>query len=349
MSIVEDDYMAVDPEMARIWAEDEDPTFTEIRANMPDEEPVSEQPEDAIDQSEESVEETEVEVEEEVQAENSDETTQDAEDTDTATDEEVAQAVQNFKVKANGTEFDLSIDELLKLAPKGLDYHKKTQEIAPWRKTISALKDNGLNEQDVNLMIDVLKGNKDAIAEVLKRTQVDPLEVDIDKNAQFIPNTYGQDDTTLRIQEIVSAIHQDPEYQTTAHVVDDIWDNASRDIIRQNPDMIAGLHADVKDGTYNIIAPLAFKMKALDGRGLSDIEYYMEAGRQYFANQEATTAQQVQTQQVQQRQADIQNMATKRKAASPTKSTSGRRDVIDYLDENDEAFDEWYKNLQAKM
>ena len=40
--------------------------------------------------------------------------------------------------------------------------------------------------------------------------------------------------------------------------------------------------------------------------------------------------------------------SAKRKAAAPTKAAASR-DVIDYLDDSDEAFDDWYKRLQDDM
>lgn len=346
---VEDEYMKVDPEMERIWREDEDPSFTEIRAAIPADEE-SEQPEASAEPEDSDEEDPETESEDE-ESEGADESQPDEEEESEPKVEEVKST--SYKVKANQMEFDLSVDELVKLAPKALDYTKKMQEIAPWRKSISALKESGMGEQDVNLMIDVLKGDKAAIAEVLKRTQVDPLDLDTDAKEAYVPNQYGTDEATARIEEIVSQIRREPEYMITEQVIDETWDSKSRTIIAKNPDMITGLHLDVKSGVYQQIAPMALKMKALDGGRLADVEYYIEAGREFYAKQapvEAEVVKQVVAQkQVEERQADIKEMSSKRKAASPTKRMSGKRDVIDYLSDDDESYEEWYKQKIASV
>lgn len=334
MSTVEEATMSVDPEMAKIWAEDEDLDFIAMRANEEQEEPESEQPEDTDVSTEDSEEDETIvdEVEEES-----------TEDKPEVTEETVEDKPSSYKVKANNMEMELTVEELQKLAPKALDYTKKMQEIAPWRKSISALKENGLGEQDINLMIDVLKGDKNAINEVLKRTKVDPLELDTDGKQEYVPTSYGKDELSLRIDEIVQEIGHDEEYRITANIVDDVWDSKSREEFRKNPDLIVELHKDVKSGVYDKIAPMAMKMKVLDGAKHSDMDYYIEAGRQYYQGQEKVA----EVQKVSAKQESIKDMADKRKAATPTKSTSGKRSVIDYLDDNDEEFDEWYKKLQA--
>lgn len=346
---VEDEYMKVDPEMERIWREDEDPSFTEIRAAIPADEE-SEQPEESAE-PEDSDEEEETDEADEVTEES--DGADDSQPEDEEKEPKAEPVSTSYKVKANQMEFDLSVDELVKLAPKALDYTKKMQEIAPWRKSISALKESGMGEQDVNLMIDVLKGDKAAIAEVLKRTQVDPLDLDTEAKEAYVPNQYGTDETTAQIEDIVSQIRREPEYMITEQVIDETWDSKSRNIIAKNPDMIMGLHLDVKSGVYQQIAPMALKMKALDGGRLADVEYYIEAGREFYAKQapvEAEVVKQVVAQdKVKERQTDIEEMSSKRKAASPTKRMSGKRDVIDYLSDDDESYEEWYKQKIASV
>lgn len=331
MTNVEDEFMAVDPEMERIWREDDEPSLNEVRASLPvdedDEEIELEQPEDTAD-TEDSNDEEEVESEEVEESER---------DEPEAKDDKPV----SYKVRANNMDLDLTVEELQKLAPKALDYTKKMQEIAPWRKSISALKDNGLTEHDVNLMIDVMKGDKTAIEEVLRRTKVDPLDVDTDSKEVYVPKQYGRDETVMAIEEIVEQISNDAEYKITEQVVDREWDSRSRQTMAQDPNMIMGLHNDIKNGIYDKVAPIAFKMKAMDGGRLSDLDYYIEAGRQLFSNPQNTEVREVV--QENKRQTEIKEMASRRKAASPTKSTSGKRDVIDYLNDNDEDYEDWYK------
>lgn len=345
METPEHDEFDIDPEMERIWREDEDPSFTEIRSTIPEEEEeILEQPEDTADTEDSENEDNEVETEDD---ETEEEGIQKDQPEAEVEEPKVEAKSESYKVKANGQEFDFSLDELKQLAPKAMDYTKKMQEIAPWRKSISALKESGMGESDVNLMIDALKGNKQAIAEVLKRTSVDALDIDTDSKSEYTPKQYGKDETVQAIEEIVQSISADVEYATTERVIDHQWDNASRQAMAKNPSMIRGLHEDVKNGIYSKVAPIAEKMKALGDGRKSDLEYYIEAGKQFYANAEKTAQVEVNT--VDKKQADIKEMSNKRKAATPTRSGSGKRDVINYLDDNDESYDEWYKSLQARQ
>ena len=72
MSTTESDFMAVDPEMERIWREDDEPSFTEIRATMTDEEEIVEESEQPTEEVMDSVE-NETEVEDEVEESEEDE------------------------------------------------------------------------------------------------------------------------------------------------------------------------------------------------------------------------------------------------------------------------------------
>ena len=361
MDTIQEEEFAIDPEQAAIWNDDSDIDLSQI----PREEEVSE-----IDEPQ-PIEEDEIvdELPEEEEIVEEDEELEQPEDLDSSQDNDITDNVpedetleednseaseekvtpETYKVKANNMEFDFSIEELTALAPKAMDYTKKMQEIAPWRKTISALKEQGLGEQDVNLMIDVLKGDKTAIGEVLKRTGVDTLDLDIDEEQPYQPNDYGKTEQVQRIEEIVTTISADPEYRITEQVIDSQWDVDSRSAMAQNPDMIMGLHQDIKNGVYDKVAPIAFKMKAMNvgTPGMSDLDYYIAAGKEFYS-QEQNTQIQEQKEARQTRENNIQTMAPKRKAAAPSRTNSSKRDVIDYLAEDDESFDEWYKDLMSK-
>jgi hypothetical protein len=264
--------------------------------------------------------------------------------------------VPTYQMKANGMEFEFTPDELIALAQKGMDYTKKTQQIKPWRETISALEEAKLGKEDVNLMIDVLSGNKDAIAEVIKKAGLDPLDLNTEES-NYVPKNYGRNSVELEISDVIETIAKDPEYRTTSYIVEKDWDDASREAFVKDPNMIAALHVDVKNGNYDKVAPLMLKKKALDGGRKSDIEYYIEAGAEYHAEQRAKQAQEAakaeQAKKVEQvkkqaaKQTAVKKAARKRKAAATTKPTGKTQSVVDYLD--DDLSDEEFSKLMEKQ
>ena len=281
------------------------------------------------------------------------------------------QEVQKYKFKANGKEYELTDEEMRTQFPKvfgqAMDYTKKTQALKPWRQTIDALESAKISHNDVSLMIDVLRGDKQAIAEVIKRTGVDALDIDTE-NSRYEPKSYGRDEVTLDIQDVISEISSDKEYEITQRILSKEWDDKSFAEFTKNPEMIKALHIDVKSGKFERVQPIAEKLKVFDRARKTDLEYYLEAGRELSDNEYADTQRQaaieLQKQQAAaraQKQVEIDRVKAtqqarekttekveQRKAAAPIKAVSGTKKVVDYLDDSDEAYEEWYKKMDER-
>ena len=342
--------------------EEVDGTETEVEedevdtAEQPEDENESEDSDDNNDVDEEQVEETE----EDSETEESAQDTVDEQPTEEETKPtEDTHKVPTFRLKADGTEFELTENELKQLASKGMNYTKKMQDIKEYREHVSAIKEAALSKDDINLMIDVLKGDKDALATVMKRTGVDALDVDVD-NSTYVPKNYGRNEVELDIEEVVETISRDPEYVTTKHIISSNWDKQSQMEFVKDPIKIKKLHEDVKNGTFDQVVPMMLKKKALDGARKSDIEYYIEAGTDYYQNKarEAYNASVIEAEKAK-KQADIKvvkeqeakrsvvtETASKRKAATMTKPKTAKRSIDDYL--NTAMSDDEFSKLMEK-
>ena len=192
----------------------------------------------------------------------------------------------------------------------------------------------------------------------MKAHQIEAFDLtEEDAGKDYSPTAYGKDDRSLEIGEVSETISADKEYPITVDIIGKQWDSTSRDAFASNPKLILGLHNDVKSGKYDEVAPVAMKMKVLDGNTKSDIEYYMLAGEQIRTAQEAAAAQQQNQQQVDQTNQQTQDAVSKseeassearrKRSASSTRTRADRKGVIDYLDDDDEKFDDWYKKLMS--
>ena len=297
---------------------------------------------------------------------------------ETKDDVDEKQPAQSYAVKANGKDYEFTSEEIVSQFPKifgkAMDYTKKMQAIKPWRKTIDAIEGAKISHDDIGLMIDVLKGDKDAITEVLKRTGTDTLELDTEAESGYKTKDYGRDESALAISDIVDEISKDTEYATTQNILQDDWDEKSWSTMTENPENIRLLHQDVKSGMYAKLQPIAEKLKVFGGGTKSDLEYYGEAAQQWHANdvkQKAAKSQKAANEQAdevakqskasEEKQArltrakaestkrkSVKNASEKRKAAAPSKGASAEK-VSDYLDDSDEGFDEWYKKLESSI
>ena len=358
------------------YAEADEPIQESEEVYEDEEIEIMEQPgedEDSVEEGATSTDEVETETESTADATKPDkevvEGDEDPIEDDNLEDEIVDEAQkehQELAFKANGREYKFTQEEIMAQFPKifgqAMDYTKKTQAMKPWRKTIDAIEEAKLGHDDINLMIDVMKGNKEAIAEVLKRTGVDSLEIDTE-NSKYTPNDYGRDDKALAIKDIIEEISVDREYETTHKVLSKEWDEKSFRRMTDDPELIRLLHNDVKSGTFDKVQAVAEKIKVFD-RGLkTDLEYYelasMEIAQQYQEEQrrayeverqrldrEARLTKQAEIERVrktQERQKEVEVKAVERKAATPTSRKAVSSKVVDYLDDSDEAFEDWYK------
>jgi hypothetical protein len=202
-----------------------------------------------------------------------------------------------------------------------------------------------------------MKGDKTAIQAILKKAEIDPLELDLEESKEYVPNDYGKSPSVLDVEDITSEISQDREFVITQDVLTNRWDDASRDAFAQDPQMIKALHADIKSGEYDKIAPLATKMKLFGDGKQSDLDYYKLAAREIYG-QEAALKQQEEAKAVKAAEIErVKKAETARKAKARTakkakkatvSNNKGSKDVVDYLDA-DSMSDEEFSAMMEKQ
>ena len=246
-----------------------------------------------------------------------------------------------YKIKANGKEFEMTLDELKQTASKGMDYLKKTTALKPYRTMIAAMEENKVSPEDINLLIDLKKGNKEAIAKLIKENEVDVY--DLPEANDYRPKEYRQSETALDMKEVLNTISKDTEFSRTSEIYA-AFDDQTKAFLNEDPSRIAGLHNDIKTGVFDKVLPLAEKKAMIDGYNAPFLQYYLQAGQEILnANNRP-----IQTEQKQ--YVPPENRANKIAAGLPS-SRGDKKTVIDYLDEeiSDEDFKEWYSKLQRRV
>lgn len=289
------------------------------------------------------------------EADETDADEQPEEKTETAKTETQPVEPVTYKYKANGEEFEFTEQEIKEqfgaVFAKAMDYTKKTQALKKYRQMIDAMEQEKLTPEDMNFAIDLLRGDKEAIASLVKKSGVDALELELDAESKYTPKNYGRTDIELDIQEITAEISKDPEYEVTHKVLTKDWDDDSWSEMTKKPQLIKLLHTDVKSGVFGKVNPTAQKLKMQDelryGRSMrSDLDYYKQAAqvirdteyqnqlvRERQAEVETQTRKIADVKQASAKREETKQVATKRKAAAPTKSNAGTKKSVDYLEE----------------
>jgi len=142
----------------------------DIQNEPPVDQEIQEEPQEVEEDVEDTEEESEHD-EEDVEDTNSDDEELETDDEVDEEESDEEQPVQSVKLKVNGEEIEKPLDEVVALAQQGLDYTKKTQEVAEKRKELESL-ENQIRLQEQNLQQQSML-NSELIQDVAKITALD--------------------------------------------------------------------------------------------------------------------------------------------------------------------------------
>jgi len=343
-----------------VASEDEEVTLDEVEPNEE-----AEAPESTTEESEEEISEDEVtDLEESVPLE--DETLEDAkepesEDTDVTDNTETVvkedtqetagvdfedaykRIMSPFKASKRMMQVD-NIDDAISLMQKGADYHNKMKTLSPNLKMINMLEKEGLLSQEkLNNLIDLAKRDPKAIAQLIKDSGIDPLDIDNDVDVNYKPNNYGVSDKEFAINQVIDDIKDTPSFEKTISILQKEWDVESRKTVSENPTIISIINEHVFNGVYDKVISVVDRERAL-GRliNIPDVEAYRMVAEDL--QQKGTLSTEIENKtsinaSVPKTKAkDAAEIQQKRKAAAATKKTtskakSGPRSFLNMSDE----------------
>lgn len=227
--------------------------------------------------------------------------------------------------KANGRDFQVTDpQDMITLMQKGADYVKKMTEIKPLRRMGKLLEDNQISEDDIAFLLDLKAKKPEAIAKLVKESEVDIYGLDSIQTDSYTPQPIVVNEVDSMLQNTLDDLQAtSATFTQTLQVVGNQWDDSSRQTISQNPELLRILDRQVADGTFNKIDNVLQYERAM-GRltGVSDIQAYVEIERRMGIGHQAvqpqptsSPTQQVQSQAVAQQQQ--QEQKRKQAAAAP--------------------------------
>ena len=253
--------------------------------------------------------------------------------------------------KANGVNMQIqSVDDAIQLMQMGAGFHKKMAALKPAMRQMKLLEKNGLlDDTKLNYLIDLHNRNPEAIKNLLKESNLDPLDIDLKEDTKYIPTDRKISDTEIALDDVLNNIRETPTFHRTLNVISKEWDEVSQNAIANEPQIIQTINGHMQDGTFDAVMQRVGYERSM-GRliGVSDIHAYMQMGNtmadegrlhrvgstqkamQSTPNIQPTTAE-PSKQEIERKQ--------KKRAASPTKvSKTTVATVLDPLDLSDEDF-----------
>lgn len=263
--------------------------------------------------------------------------------------------------KANGTMMKVkSAEDALQLMQMGANYHKKMVGLKPSLKTLKLLENNGLlDPEKLNYLIDLSQKKPEAIKQLLKDSELDPLSLDLDDQTEtYVPSNRTVNDKELLLDEILNSISESPSYERTLNVISRQWDDTSRKAIADDPELIAVINSHMDKGIFDQVASAVAYERSLGKLvGVSELEAYKRVGSYMHENNlfniatgappvPSATATPSTTAQANAQQQEEKQRRERKRAASPSRQgTPPSSKDTDYnpLAMSDEEFAKLYK------
>lgn len=157
--------------------------------------------------------------------------------------------------KANGKTIQLnSTEEAIALMQKGVDYTRKMQDIARYRKPMLMLeRANLLNEDQISFFIDLVNGDQEAIRKLLKDKNIDAFSLPSeDEPINYVAGSHKISDDQINFKEQLDNIATQPKGVEFLKEVNE-YDQQSKDHIYKEPRILQALYQQKQGGLYDKI------------------------------------------------------------------------------------------------
>ena len=247
-------------------------------------------------------------------------------------------------IKANGHTIQLkNQDEVIKLIPQGANYTKKMQELAPYRKLNYMLKDNDLLDVNkLSFLIDINKGNPEAVKKFLKDHNIDPLDIDTYSEPNYKEGSNVVSDKEVAFREAYLGLGESDDGIKLRDIFNN-YDEKSKNLLVDHPELMNDLLQQKRAGIYDSITAEIDRQRALGtlNPSLSFLEAYNLVGQQLAKNQAPSNIQSNQPLATQPRMPKSSfNNNARAKAAAPTRANTKSTDTTpNWLSMSDEEFE----------
>ena len=254
-------------------------------------------------------------------------------------------------------------DEVIQLMQMGANYTQKMQALAPHLKRVKTLEKAGIDDAQLNYLIDLHNKNPQAINKLIADSEIDPMDLGED-DQDYKPTNHAVSDQEMKVEDAIDSIRQSEHFNRTLQTVSKDWDSESREAFVQKPHMLKTLNSHMESGIFDLVDNEIARRRSFGQlEGLSDVAAYEQIGDELNAagafnhlgvsrpadqTKKEKPAKQVVQPQSRQRSTD-KNLNARRRAASPTratsKSTTSQKPSFDPMQLSDEEFEAQFSQL----
>lgn len=178
--------------------------------------------------------------------------------------------------KANGKEITpRNIQDVISLMQMGANYTKKMQALAPAKKAVETLNKAGINEEDLNFLIDIHKGDKEAIKTLLKKANIDPIDLDLEEINYTKNKNNIATDSEVEFSDVLTDIND--SLPKIRDIMNNTWDEASKKLLLKDHNLLRALHEEIQLDRFDKVQKLVEQEKTFGKyKNVSDLEAYID-------------------------------------------------------------------------
>ena len=237
--------------------------------------------------------------------------------------------------KANGKEIKpKDINDVVSLMQMGANYTRKMQKLAPMRRAAESLSKAGISDKDLSFLIDLHKGNKEAIKKLLKNNNLDITDIDFDEESKYQENYNNlATDEDLNFQDAI--MDSSPENLSKMRDILDSWDADSRQKVLKDPNLIRGLDWEISSGRFEKIKERLDSERTFGRyKDYTDLQAYIALAQQYEQQQaQYSKSQTRKTNRIQSKTADKSKAAPSKGKSTPHKSNLTPKQLMEMPEE----------------
>ena len=247
--------------------------------------------------------------------------------------------------KANGKEIQVkNPEEAIQLMQMGANYNKKMAGIKQQLPILKMLeKNNLLDERNLSYAIDLMNGDKAAIARLVKETEVDLYDIDEESGDTYEPSYKGVSDQEMKLTQTIEDLRDSPAYDRTIEIATDVWDSPSQQFIVQNPGVLNVLAQHIESGIFDTVWNEAERLMTIGElpQHLNSLEAYKVTGD--YLNEQGLIGEGNSKAQAQQNKTSKREATKRKKQATQKPKSAGRNqtnnNAINPLELSDEEFE----------
>ena len=245
---------------------------------------------------------------------------------------------QIYKIRANGQELELSIEELKQLASKGVDYTKKTQQLSKHKSNIKAIEDNNISLEDLYQLSDMLKGDKNAIKNFLEKVDFNQEDMYSDESNSYKPNIVQ----VTELDEVISDLKENynNEYNQLEKLIPTL-DDSSKSRIANDPNILRLLATEISTGEFDKVMPYVRKDQLLNG--MSFLDSYVKNAKALISQKQNNNPNNKSTQ--------VSKNKVKLSGSNGSNKSLNRKEIKSAYDigDDDEGYKLWEQNFDKGM